>query len=105
MYDLLNEHTFPKTMEFQETKLSASGQDLGGSILFPLRLGFSGTPALAIRYCSFLNTRLGKGLLQIMYRTPQPPPPLMPRLFSQRRPQRHRAAVREPRLRDPGCGR
>jgi hypothetical protein len=32
-------------MEFQPSKLSASGQDLGGSILFPLRLGFSGTPS------------------------------------------------------------
>ncbi len=41
----LNEHIFPDTMEFQKRKLSASGQDLGGTMLFPRRLGFSGTPS------------------------------------------------------------
>ena len=32
-------------MRFQDEKLSASGQDLGGSILFGQRIGFSGTPS------------------------------------------------------------
>ena len=32
-------------MHFQDTKLCASGQDLGGDLLFGLRLGFSGTPS------------------------------------------------------------
>ena len=36
---------FVETMEFQEVKLAASGQDLGGDILLPLCLGFSGTPS------------------------------------------------------------
>ena len=32
-------------MQYQELKISSSGQDLGGDIVFPLRLGFSGTPS------------------------------------------------------------
>ena len=43
--DLLFEFIFPETMHFQDTKLCASGQDLGGDLLFGLRLGFSGTPS------------------------------------------------------------
>eukprot|EP00967_Tisochrysis_lutea_P022389 scaffold25495_cov30-Tisochrysis_lutea.AAC.5 len=54
IFDLLHLHTFPQTMEFQPHKLSASGQDLGGSILIPLRLGFSGTPS------SLLPLEMGK---------------------------------------------
>ena len=41
----LYEHVFPSTMEFQQMKLSASGQELGGDLLFGRRLGFSGTPS------------------------------------------------------------
>ena len=41
----LHTYILPTTMEFRELKISASGQDLGGDILFPLRLGFSGTPS------------------------------------------------------------
>lgn len=36
---------FPNFMRFQEQKFSASGQEMGGSILFKQRLGFSGTPS------------------------------------------------------------
>eukprot|EP01052_Picozoa_sp_SAG31_P020107 SAG31_NODE_1497_length_8098_cov_4.445806_2_plen_778_part_00 len=43
--DLLFDFIFPETMHFQDTKLCASGQDLGGDLLFGLRLGFSGTPS------------------------------------------------------------
>lgn len=50
----LHNSVFPETMEFRESKLSASGQDVGGSILFPLRLGFSGTPS------NLLPEELGK---------------------------------------------
>ena len=38
------EETFPKLMTFQEKKLSASGEDIGGGVLFDTVLGFSGTP-------------------------------------------------------------
>ena len=41
----LNEFVFPTYMRFQNTKISASGQDLGGNMLFPRRVGFSGTPS------------------------------------------------------------
>lgn len=41
----LQEIIFPTHMRHQHVKLSASGQDLGGDILFPKRIGFSGTPS------------------------------------------------------------
>jgi hypothetical protein len=36
---------FPLTMEHNHEKISASGQDLGGEMLFGRRVGFSGTPS------------------------------------------------------------
>lgn len=42
---LLNEHIFPEVMRHQGLKLSASGQALGGALLFSQRMGFSGTPS------------------------------------------------------------
>ena len=36
---------FPLTMEHHHEKISASGQDLGGDMLFGRRVGFSGTPS------------------------------------------------------------
>eukprot|EP01012_Entosiphon_sulcatum_P007139 TRINITY_DN13559_c0_g1_i1.p1 TRINITY_DN13559_c0_g1~~TRINITY_DN13559_c0_g1_i1.p1 ORF type:complete len:4669 (-),score=764.85 TRINITY_DN13559_c0_g1_i1:3029-17035(-) len=36
---------FPEFMRHQKTKLSASGQELGGDMLFGRRVGFSGTPS------------------------------------------------------------
>jgi hypothetical protein len=41
----LREFIFPQYMRYQRCKLSASGQDLGGSMLFGRRIGFSGTPS------------------------------------------------------------
>ena len=41
----LSEHTFPQTMLHQALKLSANAQELGGDLLFRVRLGFSGTPS------------------------------------------------------------
>ena len=41
----LNEFIFPETAQHQNLKLSATGQELGGDVLFPNRLGFSGTPS------------------------------------------------------------
>ena len=41
----LSELIFPETCQHQGLKLSASGQELGSSILFNQRLGFSGTPS------------------------------------------------------------
>lgn len=38
-------HVFPKCMHHHTHNLSASGQELGGEILFGVRLGFSGTPS------------------------------------------------------------
>jgi hypothetical protein len=43
-YFLCN-HIFPKTMNFQRLKVSACGHELGSSMLFGTRLGFSGTPS------------------------------------------------------------
>ena len=37
-------------MRHQEVKLQASGQDLGGDMLFPVRLAFSGTPSSLLPY-------------------------------------------------------
>ena len=42
---LLEQVTFPSFMQHQLRKLSASGQELGGDMLFGNRLGFSGTPS------------------------------------------------------------
>ena len=41
----LEEFIFPNYMRHQLFKLSASGQELGGSMLFKSRVGFSGTPS------------------------------------------------------------
>lgn len=41
----LCEQIFPEYMRHQNTKLSASGQELGGNIMFENRVGFSGTPS------------------------------------------------------------
>ena len=40
----LDQHAFPTALVVRASKLSASGQALGGSLLFEKRLGFSGTP-------------------------------------------------------------
>lgn len=36
---------FPDTMEHRGLKLAANGQDVGGDMLFEVKLGFSGTPS------------------------------------------------------------
>ncbi|KAL7066785.1 EF hand family protein [Cryptosporidium serpentis] len=36
---------FPLLMEYSEHQLSASGQEIGGDMLFSVRIGFSGTPS------------------------------------------------------------
>ena len=41
----LKNHVFPRVMQCQEEKISASGQALGSSLLFQSRLAFSGTPS------------------------------------------------------------
>jgi len=41
----LHNFVFPLTMEHHHDKISASGQDLGGDMLFGKRVGFSGTPS------------------------------------------------------------
>jgi hypothetical protein len=41
----LDSFVFPLTMEYHLEKISASGQDLGGEMLFGRRVGFSGTPS------------------------------------------------------------
>ena len=45
IHHLLENVVFPSFMQHQLLKLSASGQELGGSMLFGRRLGFSGTPS------------------------------------------------------------
>ena len=42
---LLEQVVFPTYTQHQHIKLSASGQELGGAMLFPSRVGFSGTPS------------------------------------------------------------
>ena len=41
----LSEYAFPLTMVHANFQLSASGQHIGGDLLFPVRIGFSGTPS------------------------------------------------------------
>ena len=41
----LEQIVFPEVTAHQATKLSANGQDLGGTMLFGTRIGFSGTPS------------------------------------------------------------
>ena len=41
----LNEIIFPEVLAYQNLKLSACGQELGGDMLFGRRIGFSGTPS------------------------------------------------------------
>jgi hypothetical protein len=45
IYHWLIQHVFPSTMNFQSLKISACGHELGSSILFGSRIGFSGTPS------------------------------------------------------------
>jgi hypothetical protein len=45
MHYYLDSFVFPLTMEHHHDKISASGQDLGGEMLFGKRVGFSGTPS------------------------------------------------------------
>jgi hypothetical protein len=41
----VDQFVFPLTMEHHHEKVTASGQDLGGEMMFGRRLGFSGTPS------------------------------------------------------------
>ena len=50
----LEQFVFPEFMRHQKIKLSASGQEVGGDLLFPRRIGFSGTPS------DLLPVELGK---------------------------------------------
>ena len=45
IHHYLSQHVFPATMSFQKQKISASGHELGSSLLFKKRIGFSGTPS------------------------------------------------------------
>ena len=60
----LEQTIFPTYTQHQRIKLSASGQELGGAMLFPSRIGFSGTPS------DLLPLDLGYDLSQ---RLPLPP--------------------------------
>jgi hypothetical protein len=42
---VLDHILFPELMKFQDQKLTASGVDMGGKMLFSRRIGFSGTPS------------------------------------------------------------
>lgn len=41
----LDSLVFPDVMEHSGLKLAANGQDVGGDMLFEVKLGFSGTPS------------------------------------------------------------
>ena len=53
----LASYIFPQTMLHQTVKLSANAQELGGDLLFRVRLGFSGTPSdllpLELGHCHY----------------------------------------------------
>lgn len=55
---------FPAVMQHQIFKLSASGQELGGEMLFRQRFGFSGTPSdllpLELGSCGYERGSEGK---------------------------------------------
>ena len=51
---------FPKTMRYHGMKLAASGQCLGGDMLFGTRVGFSGTPSSLLPH-DFGTCRFAKG--------------------------------------------
>ncbi|MAT98943.1 MAG: hypothetical protein CL608_17505, partial [Anaerolineaceae bacterium] len=63
---LLEQVVFPSFMQHQLLKLSASGQELGGSMLFGRRIGFSGTPSdllpLDLGSCGYEKGSEGKML-------------------------------------------
>ena len=54
----LQEMIFPTFLRYQRHKISASGQEIGGDILFKTRVGFSGTPS------SLLPLEMGKTLYE-----------------------------------------
>ena len=60
----LRQIVFPKTMQQQRVKITASGQELGSDMLFGRRLGFSGTPSnllpVDIVPCNFEKGSEGK---------------------------------------------
>ena len=60
----LRQIVFPKTMQQQRVKITASGQELGSDMLFGRRLGFSGTPSnllpVDIVLCNFEEGSEGK---------------------------------------------
>ena len=60
----LDTFIFPLTMLHQSMKLSASGQELGGDLLFSKKLGFSGTPSdllpLELGRCQYQEGSDGK---------------------------------------------
>merc|ERR1712185_513825 len=62
----LEQVIFPSFMQHQLLKLSASGQELGGSMLFGRRIGFSGTPSdllpLDLGRCGYERGSEGKML-------------------------------------------
>lgn len=45
IFEYLDQRVFPECMQYQPLKLSASGQELGGSMVFNNKVGFSGTPS------------------------------------------------------------
>ena len=45
LYHYLSKFIFPEHMKTQRSKLSASGQSVGGDLLCEKRVGFSGTPS------------------------------------------------------------
>jgi hypothetical protein len=54
----LQEMVFPTFLRYQQVKISASGQEIGGDILFKRRIGFSGTPS------ALLPLEMGKTLYE-----------------------------------------
>jgi hypothetical protein len=60
----LQEMVFPTFLRYQQVKISASGQEIGGDILFKRRIGFSGTPS------ALLPLEMGETLFVAPLNTP-----------------------------------
>lgn len=64
IYYYLRQLIFPACLIFQKLKLSACGHELGSTILFPYRIGFSGTPSnllpMDLGQCEYEPTSDGK---------------------------------------------
>eukprot|EP00976_Prorocentrum_cordatum_P033824 688387-Prorocentrum_minimum.AAC.3 len=66
----LFDFVFPITQEYQTQKLSASGQEIGGDLVFGRRMGFSGTPSDLVPV-EFRPCQVSRNTLNPQHATPE----------------------------------